>query len=182
MARGGQRTGAGRPKGRKDTKTLERDPRSGAAHEALGRLAYVGGDKRAAAEHYAKARQIPTSQLVEVRCAPALETSMADFVRDDRVTQSAIAIEVLVRVDQHFADLGDEPCEHVRRHRPPVEIDEPLVHTAHPPALAAGEHDAGDVGRRDQCSLRNRCPPVNSRKCRLVARPIIVMPTFSAIS
>src|SRR5689334_23118195 len=39
-------------------------------------------DSRRVAEHYAKARQIPASQIVEVRCAPALETSMADFVRD----------------------------------------------------------------------------------------------------
>ena len=35
---------------------------------------------------------------------------------------------------------------HVRDQRPAVELDESLVDAAHPPALAAGEHDAGDVG------------------------------------
>ena len=144
-----------------------------ARHEVRGQEGRVAGDGDR--EGAGRARQSGVQTGERPREA-------ADLVGDDRVTQGTIAIEILVRVDQHFADLGGEPREHVRRHRPPVEIDEPLVHTAHPPALAAGEHDAGDLRRRDQCSLRNRCPPVKSRKCRLVARPIIVMPTFSAIS
>jgi hypothetical protein len=106
----------------------------------------------------------------------------ADIVRNDGVPQGAIPVEILVGVDQELADLGREARQHMRGHRPPVELDQPFVDAAHPAALAAGQHDAGDVGSRDQLALRKRSPPVKSRKCRLVARPIIVMPTFSAIS
>ena len=56
-----------------------------------------------------------------------------------------VAVEVLVGVDQHVADLRREALEHVRDHRLAVELDQSLVDAAHPPALAAGEHDAGDV-------------------------------------
>ena len=116
-------------------------------------------------------------------CRPAKRTGEpADVVGNDGVPQGAIPVEILVGVDQNLADLGSEAREHVRGHRPPVEFDQPLVDAAHPAALAAGQHDAGDVGSRDQLALRKRSPPVKSRKWRLVARPIMVIPTFSAIS
>ena len=87
----------------------------------------------------------------------------ADGIGHDRVTQRAIPVEVLVGVDQDVADLRGEPREHVRDHRPSPEVDQALVDAPHPPALAAGKHDAGDVVRGDQLALRKRSAPVNSR-------------------
>ena len=106
----------------------------------------------------------------------------ADGIGHHRITHRAVALRILVGVDQHVADLRGEAREHVRDHRLAVQLDQPLVDSAHPAPQAAGQDDARDVVARDQRSLRKRSPPVKSRKCLLVARPIIVIPTFSAIS
>lgn len=42
----------------------------------------ASADSRRVAEHYAKARQIPAAQVLEVDCTANLEVPMADFVRD----------------------------------------------------------------------------------------------------
>ena len=106
-------------------------------------------------------------------------------VGDDRIAERRIAIAILVRVDDERIHLRRESLDDVRDQRTAAERDESLVDAAHPSSLAAGEHDAGDVGALDHralassnhqvaatrpassgaeaASTRNRCAPVNSR-------------------
>jgi len=106
-----------------------------------------------------------------------------DRVGNDAKAERRVSIEVLVGVDQDVVDLRREPVQHVSHHGSAVKRHQALVDSAHAPALATGEHHAAhSARRRRQASGRNRSPPANSRKCLLVARPIMVMPTFCAIS
>ena len=106
-----------------------------------------------------------------------------DRVGNDAKAERRVSIEILVGVDQDVVDLRREPVQHVSHHGSAVKGNQALVDSAHAPALATGEHHAAHSARRRcQASGRNRSPPANSRKRLLVARPIMVMPTFCAIS
>ena len=73
----------------------------------------------------------------------------ADGIRDDRHAERGVAVEILVGVDQHVADLRREAPKHMRDHWLACEFDPSFVDAAHASALAAGEHDARDVSGRD---------------------------------
>ena len=78
----------------------------------------------------------------------------ADGILDHGLAERTVAVEILVRVDQHVADLRRQPREHVRDHGCSGQIDQSLVDATHAPALAARQHDAGDVSIGD----RHRAP------------------------
>src|ERR1022692_2798548 len=110
-----------------------------------------------------------------------------DRIRNDRKAERLVLVDVLVGVDQDVVDLRRKAFERVLHHGPAVKQYQSLVDAAHAPALSAGQYHTCDTGhaacwRCAHASVRNRSPPVNNRKCLLVARPIMVMPTFCAIS
>jgi hypothetical protein len=68
----------------------------------------------------------------------------ADLVRHQPVAEARVSLEILVAVDQDFADLGREALERPLRHRLAAKRLQSLVEPAHAPSLAAGEHQSGD--------------------------------------